>query len=75
MELLNHISKRLNSRCDVELPVKSLIDMLQEPSSTPMIKVSYVIYIIINKELICKSLQIPYSGNYWRRRHFAELAN
>ena len=72
MELLNHISKRLNSRCDVELPVKSLIDMLQEPSSTPMIKVSYVIYISIN---ICKLLQILYSRNYWQRKHFGELAN
>lgn len=39
MELLNHVIKRLQSRKQVQLPVTSLIDQLNNDKSPPIVQV------------------------------------
>ena len=39
MELLNHVIKRLQSRKQVQLPVTSLIDQLNNEKSSPIVQV------------------------------------
>ena len=45
MELLSHITKRLQTRPEVQLPVNVLIDQLD--GATPLVQVCCTIFIII----------------------------
>ncbi|KAI5754154.1 hypothetical protein M8J77_006226 [Diaphorina citri] len=47
IELLTHISKRIKARPNVQLPVKSLLDLYQDPSSNSFIVNFAIIYIKI----------------------------
>ena len=51
MELLTHLSKRLTSRPNIQLPVNSLLEILQNPSSTTIIKVRVLQYMYIHTRM------------------------